>query len=115
MTCREKLKLEHPEQIDDAQLGGCGGCPQEYGYLKKPDRSQCIFGNLDMSHAEKYAMCTRCWDREIPGEDAEKTDSDYDLSAACEDLVKARAVLVTGGFSSTEAFRIIDILLHFGG
>lgn len=57
MTCREKLKLEHPELVHNVYEGGCHGCPHDYGYLPKPeectDRSGCSF-------------CTACWDREIP-------------------------------------------------
>ena len=55
MTCREKLKLEHPCEIDPEQLGGCNGCPSDYGYL--PDPEDCD---------EAGWNCTRCWDREIP-------------------------------------------------
>ena len=38
MTCRERLKLEHPEYIDDQNTldlyaGGCCGCPDDHGYL----------------------------------------------------------------------------------
>ena len=56
MTCREKLKIEHPDEIDEKQDGGCWGCPADHGYL--PDPEYCNFGNTD---------CTMCWDREIPG------------------------------------------------
>lgn len=57
MTCREKLKLEHPDAIDTVFLGGCSGCPSRYGYLDKPDYCQ-----------SKHEICTECWDREIPEE-----------------------------------------------
>ena len=56
MTCREKLKMEHPEFLNKALLGGCDGCPCDYGYLDDPE--QC-------AATEEY--CTKCWDREIPG------------------------------------------------
>lgn len=54
MTCREKLKLEHPEYIDSAYGGGCFGCPEDYGYH---------------THACDYEPtdCKDCWNREIPG------------------------------------------------
>ena len=57
MTCREKLKLEHPDAIDTAFLGGCRGCPSRYGYLDKPYYCR-----------SKHKICTKCWDREIPEE-----------------------------------------------
>jgi hypothetical protein len=53
MTCREKLKIEHPERVNNEDFrGGCWGCPHDYGYLPVVD--------CDLN-------CTECWDREIPG------------------------------------------------
>lgn len=57
MTCREKLKLEHPDYIDHDFHGGCLGCPNDYGYLDKPDYCE-----------SKHEICTICWDREISEE-----------------------------------------------
>lgn len=37
MTCREKLKLEHPEAVSDLLWGGCMGCPSSYDYLDNMD------------------------------------------------------------------------------
>lgn len=56
MTCRDKLKLEHPEQIDPTSGGGCNGCPSTYGYL--PPRDVCTGVN-----------CWDCWNQEIPETD----------------------------------------------
>ena len=58
MTCREKLKMEHPDGVSDIYDGGCKGCPNNYGYLP-PMRPECEF---DFSIRE----CGKCWDREIP-------------------------------------------------
>ncbi len=55
MTCREKLKIEHPDKVDLTYVAGCDGCPSDYGYLPPPD--SCIVGY----------NCFKCWDREIPG------------------------------------------------
>lgn len=55
MTCREKLKIEHPEYVGDYYTGGCHGCPSDYGYLTDPAK-------CDL----KETTCTKCWDREIP-------------------------------------------------
>lgn len=60
MTCREKLKIEHPDKVSDSELGGCYDCPSAYGYL--PDPEYCG-DDCDFSH------CTKCWDREIPKTD----------------------------------------------
>ena len=62
MTCREKLKIEHPECIDEDCVGGCERCPSFYGYM--PDPTQCSFGSVE-------ATCVACWDREIPEEKSE--------------------------------------------
>ena len=59
MTCREKLKIEHPECIDESICCGCSGCPHHYGYLDRP--SYCTYQYIPVE-----VRCTRCWDREIP-------------------------------------------------
>ena len=60
MTCREKLKIEHPECIDESICcGGCHGCPHHYGYLDRP--SYC-----NDQYIPVEGGCTRCWGREIP-------------------------------------------------
>lgn len=57
MTCREKLAMEHPDCVGQSYyIGGCHGCPHDYGYLDKPDYCNAYSGD-----------CTACWDREIPG------------------------------------------------
>lgn len=64
MTCRERLKLEHPEYVDDqntldSYAGGCCGCPDDHGYLDPPEF--CM--NKDISMEER---CRRRWDRTVP-------------------------------------------------
>lgn len=58
MTCREKLMKEIPDEVEDCYLGGCCGCPCDHDYLGEPPYCDGM-GNDD--------LCTRCWDREIPG------------------------------------------------
>lgn len=61
MTCKEKLKAEHPEFVSIMNIGGCKSCPQTYGYLPKPDHCG------DAKNGEEaIENCTKCWDREIP-------------------------------------------------
>lgn len=62
MTFREKLRKEHPECIKENCLGGCDGCPYEYGYEKKKEEI------CKVSEKE----CRKCWDREIPGAEENK-------------------------------------------
>lgn len=59
MTCREKLKIEHPECIDESICCGCSGCPHHYGYLDRPSYCTDQYTPVEVG-------CTRCWDREIP-------------------------------------------------
>lgn len=66
MTCREKLKAEHPLMVGDYNIAGCAGCPSEYGYLPDPD--WCGDGPIETG-------CGRCWNREIPGGDILKNQS----------------------------------------
>lgn len=40
MTCKEKLKIEHPDLVSspvDRYIAGCCGCPDDYGYAKRPE------------------------------------------------------------------------------
>ena len=64
MTCRDKLKLEHPEQINPTSGGGCNGCPSTYGYLLPRDDCTGV-------------SCWDCWNQEIPETDI----STYPLTA----------------------------------
>ena len=57
MTCREKLKIEYPDKVNNITGCGCTGCPSGYGYL--PDPYYC-------KHYGDPELCTKCWDREIP-------------------------------------------------
>lgn len=68
MTCRDKLKLEKPELVNDRYSGGAEGCPSMYGYLNDPP----VCGTRVMSDDD----CRRCWDREIPGESSIKDSGD---------------------------------------
>lgn len=55
MTCREKLKIQHPDLVNGIFIGGCRGCPNQYGYLDKPHYCS---GGMPESN------CNRCWDRD---------------------------------------------------
>lgn len=61
MTCREKLKNEYPNRVNDVWIGGCQCCPDYYGYLDNPE---CCDGVKDISDSDMN--CRACWDREIP-------------------------------------------------
>ena len=62
MTCREKLKQEHPDW-SETQIAQTveAHCPWEYKYLKDP--VGCI------TNAAADIDCDACWDREIPEKD----------------------------------------------
>lgn len=55
MTCREKLKLEHPTLVSSMFVGGCKGCPSEYGYLTGHHAEIC----------RAHSNCVECWDQEL--------------------------------------------------
>lgn len=64
MKCREKLKIEHPEYVDDRYCGGYKGCPMDYGYLKESPICA-IYHTGDK-------QCAMCWDQEIAEEVEDK-------------------------------------------
>lgn len=65
MTCREKLKLEHPDMVDENYGGGCHGCPDTHGYAPEPEWC-----------AVNEKICRRCWDREVGGAEPVETKKD---------------------------------------
>ena len=79
MTCREKLAMERPEELDNERLGGCDGCPHTYGYAKEPE--WCDDNNFT---DEK---CRRCWDREVDPEveNEVKTEVETDVDSGIKD------------------------------
>ena len=64
MTCREKLAIEHPEEVHSGFLGDCNDCPHTYGYAKEPEG--CKNGSLN---------CWECWNREVEEEETEVENS----------------------------------------
>lgn len=71
MTCKDVLRLIHPEKIGPGYFGGCDGCPHDYNLLCKPDYC-----------AASPENCNKCWNREISdssGYSSEQTKSDYPL------------------------------------
>ena len=60
MTLIEKLRKEHPEEMNSFDRPIY--CPTKYGYTSPP----LYCGDLDYGNANK--RCTDCWNREIPEE-----------------------------------------------
>ena len=69
MTYRELLAKEHPEKINDNNIGGCAGCPDSYGY--------CITNEYCSRTPLSDAVCASCWDRTIP-ENNKKPELTYE-------------------------------------
>lgn len=57
-TYREKLKAEHPDKVGASFMGGCCGCPSDYGY--GPESLSTCFGASEKT-------CAKCWDTVIEG------------------------------------------------
>ena len=103
MTCREKLKIEHPKSIDLSHYGGCIGCPDHYGYLDVPK-----YCNLDGGPDR----CTKCWDREIPEIKCEMTLNEYQQLALRTESHETEYPRILQGLMGLngEAGECIDIL-----
>lgn len=75
MTCREKLKTEHPDMIDNERWGGCKGCPHMVGYIPRPE--YCPYGgnefNMLSMDAQKI-LCMECWNRVMPSSTNTKSE-----------------------------------------
>ena len=75
MTCREKLKIEHPEyECTDRYIDPWPGCPHEYGYVPMLTDNEC--------HA---ISCVACWDRELPNDVDELLEENRDLRKKLEE------------------------------
>ena len=66
-TFRELLVLEHPDAVGEEFVGGCYGCPQNYGY--EPENKACPHEYVRQQGA-KEVLCADCWDRIVPGSEA---------------------------------------------
>jgi hypothetical protein len=71
MTCGEKPKIEYPYKVNNCWFGGCAGCPSEYFYLSDP--AWCSKTNTGTKFDDRE-LCTKCWDREIPGTEENKEE-----------------------------------------
>lgn len=55
MTYKEKLRQEHPDLVNNNKfIGGCSGCPSDYGYEPPHDKKKCT-----------HELCESCWNREM--------------------------------------------------
>ena len=92
MTCREKLKIEHPIFVNDKYTGGCRGCPGEYGYLPGFVYGEsCEIGEINEIN------CARCWDQEI-----------YDTDDLSNDIDELYSRLRFSGFTEEQAQIILE-------
>lgn len=68
MKLREKLAQERPDCVNENFLGGCCGCPENYGWSSY---------NYPSCEGGREEICRKCWDQEyIPPE--EKSDENVD-------------------------------------
>ena len=90
MTCREKLKIEHPSEVGSRFVGGCCGCPHHFGYLDKPKY-------CEPDTPKAINKCTKCWNREIPGTEETK-EKDMELNEKFAKMTFAELVDTAAGY-----------------
>ena len=98
MTCREKLKIEHPGSINPFSFGGCRGCPYNYGYL--PLSKRLCGGNY---RGFNHETCTKCWDQEV---------EEPVIAAAAKYAKRLRMkyeALIEAGFNEDQAMQLIPL------
>ena len=66
MTCRERLRIEHPEKTGENFVAGCLACPHNYGYAQRPD------GDFECNPKS----CNKCWDRECDPDDTIESEDE---------------------------------------
>lgn len=114
MTCREKMKVENPDYVNDKWCGGVCGCPSSQNWL--PDPVDCCKGSDD-------EICRKCWDREIPG--TEPTPQNDNVNhpnhythggIECIDAMEsAFGIEAVQHFCACNAFKYIFRFLHKNG
>ena len=109
MTCREKLKIEHPEFINPVSFGGCCGCPITYGYLPKSKR----LCDSDYSELDNE-RCEKCWDQEaeepVIATAAKAVEiKTYDYQAYAKHLRMKYGALIAAGFNPDQAIQLIPV------
>lgn len=105
MTYREKLAIDHPEDVNMRYIGGCKGCPQSiYPTAKKPD--YCWHGSA--------LECRRCWDREAPEFDYNAPEEFLRMILKRKDLYKGFTFVITGKGGPTGKTWLTEKLRHNG-
>lgn len=56
LSCREWLKKRYPKFVNPKFLGGCFGCPHEYGYIDR-------YASKCDGSSTNEETCTACWDQ----------------------------------------------------
>lgn len=117
MTCLEKLKLEHPENVNSDFLQRC---PNDYGYMSSPDYC-----------GDDSSSCERCWNREIPEtenapsikDSGDRTEFEtgavrdmHEGKGRCDlmplDVIGSFFYYISYGQSKTQDFKISRVLGH---
>lgn len=135
MTLIEKLRKEHPEEMNSFDRPIY--CPTKYGYTSPP----LYCGDLDYGNANE--RCTDCWNREIPEEkekenelmnktkamleeeleqkkneiedlkkELEKTEKHKQYDDAADKLKAIYDSLVNIGFSEDQAFMLLNTMIN---
>ena len=101
MTCREKLKKEHPEDVDEKWGGGCYGCPDaDTRRYIATNQTACLGNRVTRSGQE---TCRKCWDTEIP--DTEPTTQEPETTPS-------ESIEPTEQKSSIPRMRDLECLMH---
>lgn len=107
MTCREKLKIEHPELVDDAYCGGCRDCPHsdKYKYLSQ---EKCLCCKRGVHPSPE--LCTKCWDQEVeePATNTTAATETLDYSPYAKHLRMKYEALIAAGFNPDQAIQLIS-------
>lgn len=103
MTCREKLKLEHPELISSSNV--VFGCPSHYGYLADPRDEE---GHIQC----RLTGCTACWDRDI--DDSIVTDVKTANMLFVSDVSQSAEMSMEQWLVNNPRIRIVSVAVEDG-
>ena len=103
MTFKEKLKQEHPENVNEKYKGGCFLCPYSYGYETKREENCKRNGGKG---------CEYCWNREIEeGMRKEFTKGDLEVGMVIRvsNGIKKEWGLYIGGYFAFNMYGFLDL------
>lgn len=105
MTYKERLTIEHPDNVDSRFEGGCSGCPINYGYVA-PGKNLC---------REFDGDCEKCWNSEMPETENYILKGEKEMKKTKKELLEEIAELKKEVERADQALKILNNMIKAAG